>query len=218
MSPGAAIRFRRRQALRRFRHMIRRQSIKRRSTSAEAPDVRSLAAESAVALAETPAATVPPGDEAAAHRDRLVAEFSASLDRRDDLDDESREMLLQHYREAVESAPIDLELTIPDRKQWIEMVDALKSNGLLSDEDSNNLIRSFDQAINPLQNPELRDALEFARRCRDEGEEAAFAWLETRKQAAGSEVEATVPVAAHQPPLGGITERRVRRPRGPPAR
>lgn len=196
---------------------MRRQSIKRRPTASEAVDL----ARPVPGRAEAGSAPAGPAaeDASAGQREQLLAEFSASLDRRDDLDDESREFLLQQYRDAVESAPADLRLEVPDREQWIETVDALKANGLLSDEDSNDLIRSFDEAVEPLKSPEFRDALEFARRCRDDGEDAAFAWLETRKQeATESSRDHVVPAGGDPHPLGGVAERRVRRPRGPPSR
>lgn len=156
-----------------------------------------------------------------AQRRKLVDDFAASLDRRDDLDEDGRDFLLQQYREAVENAPADLSLSIPDRMQWIETVDALKANGLLSDEDSNNLIRSFEEALHPLQSPEFREALEFASRIRDGGEESALAWLESRRAQADAGEQASAPVPAAMPeharrPATG--DRRVRRPRGPPPR
>lgn len=155
-------------------------------------------------------------------RQKLVADFAASLEGRDDLDEDGRDFLLQQYRQAVESAPADLSLTIPDRMQWIETVDALKANGLLSEEDSNNFIRSFEEALHPLQSPEFKDALEFARRLRSGDEESALAWLASRKDSAGADDASdagpsptATPEHARRPATG---DHRVRRPRGPPAR
>lgn len=158
----------------------------------------------------------------AEQRQKLVADFAASLEGRDDLDEEGRDFLLQQYRDAVESAPADLSLTIPDRMQWIETVDALKANGLLSEEDSNNLVRSFEQALHPLQSPEFKDALECARRLRSGDEASALAWLASRREGAGADdaseddpLPTEFPEHARRPATG---DRRVRRPRGPPAR
>lgn len=153
-------------------------------------------------------------------RRNLVEDFAASLDRRDDLDEEGRDFLLQQYRQALENASSDLSVSIPDRMQWIETVDALKAGGLLSDEDSNRLIRSFDEALHPLQSPEFKEALELATRMRDGGEESALAWLEARrekvesgKEDAAGPVPGASPEHARRPVTG---DRRVRRPRGPP--
>lgn len=199
--------------------MTRRPVAKRRPSTAPPTAAHVPVAEPAL---QEPHAAAQSSAEAAAEQQRrsLVEGFAATLDRRDDLDEDGRDFLLQQYREALENASDDMSVSIPDRMQWIETVDALKASGLLSDEDSNNLIRSFDEALHPLQSPEFKEALELATRMRDGGEESALEWLESRrakadsaKDAAAGPVPEASPEHARRPPTG---DRRVRRPRGPP--
>ena len=199
--------------------MTRRPVAKRRPSPALPTPAHVPVAESALQEPHLPA---PASAEAATEEQRhnLVEDFAATLDRRDDLDEDGRDFLLQQYREALENAADDLSVSIPDRMQWIETVDALKASGLLSDEDSNNLIRSFDEAMHPLQSPEFKEALELATRMRDGGEESALAWLESRRAKADSAEETAagpVPEASPEHARRPVTgDRRVRRPRGPP--
>lgn len=203
--------------------MTRRQVAKRRPAGRPASPVPVPALDAGPADGEeVQAGPSAAGGSDQEQRQKLIADFAASLEGRDDLDEDGRDFLLQQYREAVESAPADLSLTIPDRMQWIETVDALKANGLLSEEDSNNLVRSFEEALHPLQSPEFKDALEFARRLRSGDEESALAWLASRRESADADDASgdgssptTTPEHTRRPATG---DRRVRRPRGPPAR
>lgn len=158
-------------------------------------------------------------DEQAGLRQALLEQFESSLQANRDLDDEGREYLMQHYRDAVETASITPSLTArPDRNQWIETLESLRARGLASDDDVAALIRQFDVAMDPLDSPQLGMLSEFSERCERDGQAAAVEWLQARREAIEESKRATA-AAGHdarlqpaRPPV-----RRARSPRGPPA-
>ena len=158
-------------------------------------------------------------DEQAGLRQKLLEQFESSLQDNRDLDDEGREYLMQHYRDAVETASITPSLTArPDRNQWIETLESLRAGGLASDDDVAALIRQFDVAMDPLDSPQLGMLGEFAERCERDGQAAAVEWLQARREAIEESKRATA-AAGHdarlQPAKAPV--RRARSPRGPPA-
>lgn len=159
-----------------------------------------------------------PDGEAKLRKD-LLAKLEATVRDNPDLDAEGREYLMEHYRNAVATAPIEPSLIVkPDRKQWIEMLESLQADGLASEEDVAVLVRQFDAAMSPLDSTELELAVEFARRCEQDGEEQALAWMESRRAAAAESRRATAATDVDtrlQPAKPGA--RRMRSPRGPPA-
>lgn len=152
-------------------------------------------------------------------RQQVLARLEATVRDNPDLDDDGRAWLMQHYRNAVESADIDPKrIARPDRKQWIETLEALQASGLASDEDVAILVRQFDAAMEPLDSPQLRTLAEFSERVERDGHEAAVEWLESRRAAMEESKRATAAAgndARLQPDKPA--PRRVRSPRGPPA-
>jgi hypothetical protein len=127
---------------------------------------------------------------------------------------------MRHYRDAVESADIDpTRIARPDRKQWIEMLETLQADGQAGEEDVADLVRRFDAAMGPLESPQLEMAVEFARRCRQDGEAQAVEWLEARRAAAEESRRATTAATGDEARVrpDKAPARRARSPRGPPA-
>lgn len=166
------------------------------------------------------------GDEAGegAHaelRGALLAKLEATVKSNPDLDEAGREFLMRHYRDAVAIAQIKPTLVSkPDRGQWIGMLESLQADGLASEESVAGLVRKFDAALDPLDSPELDTAVEFARRCEQDGEQEALKWLETRREAAEESKRASAAGKHDANPAQSPTvaaNKRVRSPRGPPA-
>jgi len=152
-------------------------------------------------------------------RRQVLARLEATVRDNPDLDDDGRAWLMRHYRDAVDNADIDpTRIARPDRKQWIEMLETLQADGQANEEDVADLVRRFDEAMGPLESPQLEMAVEFARRCRQDGEAQAVQWLEARRAAADESRRATAATgdAARVPP-DKTPARRTRSPRGPPA-
>ena len=107
-----------------------------------------------------------------------------------DLEDKDLAELKAQFGDAMRQAatePVDID-TLTDRSNWVSMVDDLLATGLVGEDESNTLIRKLDQAMEPLQNPRVKLAIEFGRRCQEEGEEKALQWYQTQidMQAASS--------------------------------
>lgn len=158
------------------------------------------------------------GNEQAALRKRLLERFESSLEDNRDIDDEGREYLMRHYRNAVETASLSPSLTArPDRSQWIETLEALRSGGLATDDDVASLIRQFDAAMEPLDAPQLRTLAEFSERVARDGQEAAVEWLESKRESLEESKRASAAAGSDarlQP--SKPAPRRARSPRGPP--
>lgn len=171
-----------------------------------------------VAEAANVAEDTPLNDQEQQLRDALRRKIEATLQDNPDLDEQGRDFLLDHLLHAVESAPIEPTLvTKPDRGQWIQMLEGLRESGFAADDDVAALIRQFDDAMQPLDRPEVKLAAEFARRCEQDGEEKALAWLEAQRDAAAQSKQATssgLQDARVQPRKPNL--RRTRTSRGPP--
>jgi hypothetical protein len=150
----------------------------------------------------------------------LLAKLEATVNANPDLDDAGRDFLMRHYREAVATAPIQPTLVAkPDRQQWVGILESLQADGLASEDSVASLVRKFDAAMEPLDSPQLETALEFARRCEQDGQEKALQWLEARRAAASESKRATAEGKREEDPAPQTSagSRRVRSPRGPPA-
>ena len=173
-----------------------------------------------------------PGEGTAAEFDpaammaQLMGEFEAMLASNPAIDREAREQIQADFSRALEDASetaARATASIPDRASWSDTVHALQDNGAIGDEEANELIRTFDASLQPLERRESRVALEFARILATEGEEKALAWFRSQavNAAAGS-----ADAGASRPPKdsAGATLRtevvnsRSRRLRGPPRR
>lgn len=124
----------------------------------------------------------------AADREQMLAQLDESLARNPDLDAADRESILGHFREALEkeAAATATAGTAPgqhgpDRNQWMQTLDMLAANDMLSPNDREALVQQFDRSIGSLQSEALDTAMEFAKRCQRDGEASAREWLAARK-------------------------------------
>jgi len=139
-------------------------------------------------------------------RRQVRASFETLLQQQGDLNAEDRRLLMQHFDEALAqqdlSAPVDLD---PDamRRDWAAAVDALLPDADASEREFQ--LRSFDETLEPLRRESVKDACEYARLRREQGEEAAAQWLNernaTRKAAQAATAVANSPAqpAARKP-------------------
>lgn len=71
----------------------------------------------------------------------------------------------------------------PRHSEWVVAVEALQQIGAVSADETNELIRRLDAAMQPLQQDNVQRALEFGRRCREDGEQSALQWLRNQTAA-----------------------------------
>lgn len=71
----------------------------------------------------------------------------------------------------------------PRHSEWVVAVEALQQIGAVSADETNELIRRLDAAMQPLQQDNVQRALEFGRRCREDGEQSALQWLRSQTAA-----------------------------------
>lgn len=195
----------------------RRNAAPRKRSGLVTPDMALAVPPAAVESAAS--ANAPEQEQQSSLRKQLLEKFESSLRDNRDIDDEGRDYLMRHYRNAVEGASLAPALTArPDRNQWVDTLEALHAGGLATDDDVAALIRQFDAAMEPLDSPQLRTLSEFSERLSCDGQEAAVAWLESKREALDESKRATaaaVSDARLQP--GKPAPRRGRSPRGPPA-
>lgn len=157
-----------------------------------------------------------------AMRQEVIDDFEASLRDHDGLDPEGLAFLLDTFRDAVNDTPLDAQLQPLDAHAISQNLDALVTNGVLEEDDRNALSRQLNDALAPLQRPQVQLATEYAQRIARDGEAEALAWYQeqTRKlqvQDAAATQDAPGDFAgfnAHD----AITSSRSRRLRGPPRR
>ena len=166
--------------------------------------------------AEVPVDAEGPDDGTAALRRKVAADFAAKVRERG-LPEDEVESLIHSYTEAVQSVELTPALRQPDRSQWVEMVDLMVQAGMLQTGDSPSLIRMFDEVFEGLESPELGTLMEFSRRCQEDGQEQAVAWLESRREADAQSKRAT---SEAPPAVLGLSlsqnAQKGRRVRGPP--
>lgn len=155
--------------------------------------------------------TTPTADD---QRRQLRASFENLLQEQSGLSAEDRSFLMKHFEDALErqdlDAPVELD---PEslRRDWAVAVDALVPDASASEREFH--IRRFDDTLEPLRRDTVKDAYEYARRRREQGEEAATQWLNERNaerksaQAASAAANAPARPAARKPaprnPWGG---------------
>lgn len=167
------------------------------------------------------------GFDPAALMGQLLGEFDAVLAANPSIDREMREQLQTDFSRALEDAAAtaaSATASVPDRASWSDTVHALHDNGAIGDEEANELIRTFDTSLQPLERRESRVALEFARLLATEGEEKALAWFRTQamKASAGS-ADTGAAAGAPRENTGAalrseVVNARSHRLRGPPRR
>ena len=190
-------------------------AIRRRQVAPRRPEP-ALAGVGPAVVAEVPAAAAEPEDGAAALRRKVTAGFASKVRDRG-LPEDEVESLVHAYTQAVESVELTPVLRQPERNQWVEMVDLMAQAGMLQADDAPALIRMFDEVFQGLESRELATLMEFSRRCQDDGQEQAVAWLESRREA---DEQSRLATGMEPPASLGLSlsesARRGRRVRGPP--
>lgn len=165
------------------------------------------------------------GFDPAAAMGQLLAEFDSLLANNPAVDRETRDQLHGEFARALEDAAATAATataSLPDRASWSETVQALQENGAIGDAEANDLIRTFDASLQPLERRESRIALEFARRLATDGEEQALAWFRSQAAGASDASARSIPAAASGDAVHAlrneVTSSRSRRLRGPPVR
>lgn len=178
------------------------------------------------APAAGPDGGTPPAFDPGAAMQQLLGEFDALLGANTAVDRETREQLHAEFARALQDAAATAATataTLPDRASWSETVQALQDNGAIGDDEANDLIRTFDASLRPLERRESQVALEFARRLASDGQEQALAWF--REQASESSGSGARTAPARTAPMDAapalrmdVVSSRSRRLRGPPGR
>ena len=167
---------------------------------------------------ESPAVSEPSKEEAL--RQQVIADFEASLRDQSSLDDGDLDGLLETFRQAVQETPLDVALTPLDPEDLALALNGLVDNGILAEEERNDLSRKIDDALAPLQTPDVQMAMEFASRCERDGEEAALEWFRNeRSRSEDANQGGVAPAdASGLPARDSIVNSKSRRLRGPPRR
>lgn len=167
---------------------------------------------------ESPAVSEPTKEEAL--RQQVIADFEASLRDQSSLDDGDLDGLLETFRQAVQETPLDVALTPLAPEDLALALNGLVDNGILAEEERNDLSRKIDDALAPLQTPDVQMAMEFASRCERDGEEAALEWFKNERiklEQSGQE-DAAPAATSGMPDRDSIVNSKSRRLRGPPRR
>lgn len=177
------------------------------------PGVVSSGNEDAVRQAESPANDPALGD-------KVAAEIETLLRDQPNMTDEGLEQIMRDCREAIEQVSLEPSLKLPERGEWIATVDALIQSGALEQDSGDALIRQFDTAMEPMQDPKVQRAMELAKRIERDGEDKAREWLASQEKADREEQadrqRAEEDIRNMPPQRGSITGSRSRRLRGPP--
>ncbi len=121
-------------------------------------------------------------------RKQLYGEFEDLLSGQGSIDAADRDSLLRHFRDALDeqsatSEPVDVDRMQADVAQTLEL---MQQHGLIDSQDSMDMGQAFAKALQPLQDETLQRATEFARRCREDGQESANQWLAAQSAGAGA--------------------------------
>jgi hypothetical protein len=116
-------------------------------------------------------------DEAAARQ--LVEQVDELLREQQGLDAASREGLLVDLERALAAGGVVNRPVDPDTvlRELAATLDQLGQEGAIAPDDKDGMMAAFEK---PLRNEGVQRALEFARRCRDDGEASAREWLVTQ--------------------------------------
>ncbi|MEH6422399.1 hypothetical protein [Pseudomonas sp. CGJS7] len=122
--------------------------------------------------------TTPNADE---QRRQLRASFETLLQEQGELSADDRSFLMSHFDSALEQQNLDEPAELdPEglRRDWAAAVDALLPEADASQREFH--IRRFDDTLEPLRRDAVQDAVEYSRRRREQGEQAAAQWLNER--------------------------------------
>lgn len=152
-------------------------------------------------------------------KQRLVDDFESALRAQPELDRDDQDLLLGHYKAVVAETTLDPDVTNGfDRSTWTDVLEALKNAGAISEDESHALFRQFDEVFNKLEKDDVRIALEFARRCRVDGESEALVWLAAQRQKTAEQKTAKPSEQVNPVPRKGSATSRSLSSRGPPRR
>lgn len=156
--------------------------------------------------------------EAPAPGEQVVAEIEALLRDQPNMSEDGLEHLMRECREAVDRASLEPSLNLPERGEWVATVDALIQSGALEQDSGDALVRQFDEAMAPMQDPKVQRAFELAQRIERDGEAKAREWLANQEEADEAErQQASENDRDVLPQPASITRSRSRRLRGPPS-
>lgn len=150
----------------------------------------------------------------------LIDTFTASL-QDVEMDEGQRQQFGAQFEQAIRDAAANPKAdTALERSDWLQAVDVLRQMGVVDENESNALVRQLDQAMQPLQRRNVQLAMEFSRRCEQDGEEQALEWFRAQTLTeGGASSEAPGHSTRSDLPQGDtILNSRSRRLRGPPAR
>lgn len=153
---------------------------------------------------------------------KLQEQFQDILQGDVDLGPEQREQMGRMFGQALEHAaatPGPASDDVFDRGVWRETVETLRQSGGVAEDEADALIRSLNDALEPLERRESRLALEFSRRMAADGEQAAIEWLrrQTDRESVQQAQQSTpIPQDDHPSPRNEVVRSRSRLLRGPP--
>lgn len=152
--------------------------------------------------------------------EQVASEIENLLRDQPNMTDEGLEQIMRDCREAIEQVSLEPSLNLPERGEWVATVDALIQSGALEQNSGDALIRQFDTAMEPMQDPKVQRAMELAKRIERDGEDKAREWLATQEKADQAEQadrqRAEEDIRNMPPQRGSIVGSRSRRLRGPP--
>lgn len=171
-----------------------------------------------------------PQDELDRIADSLVEELAATLEEGGVLGADDRaalreqvELALRQQVEAVAAgqAVPAASAAASGRSEWLDTIEGLRENDVLTEEDANALIRQLDTILSPSQNKDVDLALEFGRRFQRDGQEQALAWFKAQLNGASTQSSPNEGAKPSEPPVAlasAIVNSKSRRLRGPPRR
>ncbi|MBX9401249.1 hypothetical protein K4L06_07975 [Lysobacter sp. BMK333-48F3] len=131
-------------------------------------------------------------------RDQMVADFEALLREQSGIDAADRDALMHHFTRALDEAkPDDVADPQALMANLSQTLDVLQENRVIQAGDRDGLSKAFAE---PLNNPTVKRALEFAQRRQRDGEEQALEWLQS--QADGENAGSKGSSATPAPPAG----------------
>jgi|GEM_PF-1108386 len=162
--------------------------------------------------------------------DSLVEELAATLEEGGVLSADDRAALREQVelalRQQVEAAAVGqaapaASAASSSRSEWLDTIEGLRENDVLTEEDANALIRQLDTILSPSQNKDVDLALEFGRRFQRDGQEQALAWFKAQLNGASTQASPNEGGKPSEPPVAlasAIVNSKSRRLRGPPRR
>ena len=111
-------------------------------------------------------------------RDQMVADFEALLREQSGIDAADRDALMHHFTRALDEAKPD-EVADPQALMvnLSQTLDVLQESRVIQAGDRDGLSKAFAE---PLNNPTVKRALEFAQRRQRDGEDKALQWLQAQ--------------------------------------